>query len=179
MKGRYYENDKILDSGCGSGRNMHWFLLNGFNIFGIDINEEAITKLVTENPFLPKDRLQVSSVEKMPFPDNHFNHVLSCAVLHFAISTNHFIEMFAEMVRVVKQKGTLFIRMASDIGIENNVRLIGDGVYNIPDGSDRFLLSKSLLSNCMKKHNLSFIEPLKTVNVDDVRCMSTLVLRKN
>lgn len=179
MKGRYNENDKILDSGCGTGRNMHWFLQNGIKIFGIDNNEESITKLLSDNPFLPKDRFQVSSVEKIPFPDNQFNHVFSCAVLHFAISTNHFKEMFAEMVRVVKHKGTLFIRMTSNIGIENNVRLIDDGVYIIPDGSTRFLLSKSLLSNCMKKHNLSFIEPLKTVNVDDVRCMSTLVLRKN
>lgn len=172
-------NDKILDSGCGTGRNMHWFLQNDFKIFGIDNNEKAIANLLSDHPLLPKDRFRVSSVEKIPFPDNHFNHVICSAVLHFANNTNHFKEMFAEMVRVVKPKGTLFIRMTSDIGIGNNIRLINDGVYIIPDGSKRFLLTKSLLSHCMEKHNLSFIEPLKTVNVDDVRCMSTLVLRKN
>jgi len=86
--------------------------------------------------------------------------------------------MFTELVRVVKVKGTLFIRMTSNIGIENNVDEISEGVYTIPDGSTRFLLTKKLLKQLLKKHNLSFIEPLKTVNVNDMRCMSTLVLRK-
>jgi len=86
--------------------------------------------------------------------------------------------MFAELVRVVKAKGSLFIRMTSNIGIENNIIEISEGVYTIPDGSTRFLLTKELLKKMIKKHNLTFIEPLKTVNVNDVRCMSTLVLQK-
>ena len=87
--------------------------------------------------------------------------------------------MLTEMVRVLKTNSSLFIRMTSDIGIENKVKPIGDGVYIIPDGSKRFLLTKTLLKECMQENNLSFLEPLKTVNVDDLRCMSTLVLQKN
>ena len=83
------------------------------------------------------------------------------------------------MVRILKPGGSLFIRMTSDIGIEGKVRLINDGVFHIPDGTKRFLLTRSLLTECMKLLNLSFIEPLKTVNVNDERCMSTLVLLKN
>jgi hypothetical protein len=59
------------------------------------------------------------------------------------------------------------------------VELIGDGVFRIPDESIRFLLNRQLLKDCMKEFNMSFLEPLKTVNVDDIRCMSTLVLQKN
>jgi tellurite methyltransferase len=83
------------------------------------------------------------------------------------------------MVRVLKPGGSLFIRMTSDIGIENKVKVINDGVYLIPDGSTRFLLTKSLLASIFQQYPLSFIEPFKTVNVDDMRCMSTLVLQKN
>ena len=83
------------------------------------------------------------------------------------------------MVRILKPAGTLFIRMAADIGIENKVELIADGVYAIPDGSVRFLLTRQLLANCMQQNNLSFAEPIKTTNVADVRCMSTLLLQKN
>jgi len=179
IKGRYNTTDKILDAGCGEGRNMHWFLQNGFEIYGTDINETAIAQLRSTNPNLPVERLQVAAVEKLPYTDNYFNHIISSAVLHFANSTQHFKAMLTEMARVLKTNGSLFIRMTSDIGIENNVKLISDGVYIIPDGSKRFLLTKTLLAECMQENNLSFLEPLKTVNVDDLRCMSTLVLQKN
>lgn len=179
MKDRYNPSDKILDAGCGEGRNMHWFLQNDLEIYGVDANETAIAQLKSANPDLPIERLQIAAVENLPFSDNYFNHIISSAVLHFASNTQHFKAMLAEMVRVLKPNGSLFIRITSDIGIENKVRLIEAGVYIIPDGSKRFLLTKTLLAECMQENNLSFLEPFKTVNVDDLRCMSTLVLRKN
>ena len=57
MKGRYTENEKILDAGCGEGRNMHWFLQSGFVIYGTDINETAIAQLKSANPDSPAERL--------------------------------------------------------------------------------------------------------------------------
>ncbi len=179
MKGRYREHDKILDAGCGTGRNMQWFLQNNFDIYGIDIDNKAIKEFKKANPGLSDNRLQVSSVEKMPFSDNYFDHIISSAVLHFAENTAQYTEMLAGMIRVLKPGGSLFIRMTSDIGIEDKIKLIADGVYHIPDGSNRFLLTRSLLTETMQQHGLTFIEPLKTVNVDDTRCMSTLLLQKN
>ncbi len=179
MKGRYSADDNILDAGCGSGRNMYWFVHNGFNINGIDINETAIEELKNKYQGLPAKHFLVSSLENIPFANNHFNHIICSAVLHFAKSVVEFNYMFTELARVLKPGGSLFIRMTSDIGIEATVQLIADGVYTIPDGSTRFLLTRQLLAACMQQHNLSFLEPLKTVNVDDVRCMSTLLLQKN
>ena len=178
MKGRYKANDKVLDAGCGNGRNLHWFLQNKIEIIGVDRDREAITRLKNKYPGLTADSFLVAEVNLLPFPDNCFDHILSSAVLHFARSTDHFLNMVAEMVRVLKPGGTLFVRMTSDIGIENTVELIGDGVYIIPDGSKRFLLSRNLLAELMQQNELSFIAPLKTVNVNDERCMSTLMLQK-
>ena len=178
LKDRYKLSDTILDAGCGSGRNMYWFLKNNINIYGIDSNEEVIRVLKNTYPLLQAERLQISLIEKMPFENDYFDHILSSAVLHFATTTMHFQNMITEMVRVLKPRGTLFIRMTSDIGIEDKVQLKSDGVYAIPDGSTRFLLTRRLLTSLLKKQQLLFIEPFKTVNVDDVRCMSTLVLQK-
>lgn len=178
MKDRYKAGNKILDAGCGGGRNMTWFIENGIDIFGVDSSEAAIMNLKNKYAHLPKENLQVAKIEKLPFDDNSFDHIISSAVLHFAKSVLHFKEMMAEMIRVLKPNGVLFIRMTSDIGIEDKVELLFDGNYKIPDGSMRFLLTKSLLAECMQEFNLSFAEPLKTVNVDDMRCMSTLVLQK-
>ncbi len=178
MKNRYSVADRILDAGCGGGRNLHWFVKNGIDITGIDDNGEAINYLKTVYPFLWPDKLLIGRVEKMPFTDNYYDHLISSAVLHFADSTTHFKRMIAEMVRVLKPCGSLFIRMTSDIGIENKITHLGKGVYLLPDGSERFLLTKPLLTEIMKQNRLSFLEPLKTVNVNDLRCMSTLVLQK-
>ena len=179
MKGRYRHTDKILDAGCGAGRNLHWFLTEGIEIYGTDQNTLAIDELKMANPLLPADRFQSCPVEHLPFKNNFFDHVISSAVLHFAESVSQFHAMMAEMLRVLKPGGSLFIRMTSDIGIENKVKLVKDGVYLIPDGSTRFLLTRSLLTDILQQYPLSFAEPLKTVNVDDIRCMSTLVFQKN
>jgi hypothetical protein len=68
-------------------------------------------------------------------------------------------------VRVLKPGGTLFIRMTSDIGIENRVQEIDNGVYHIPDGFIRYLFTMEMLAAIMTFHPLPFVEPFKTVNV--------------
>ena len=178
MKGRYVPTDKILEAGCGGGRNMDWFVKNNFLIYGIDQSEAAILNLRGKYPDLNDERLQVARVEKLPFPEAYFDHIISSAVLHFAKSETHFKEMLGEMVRVLKPGGSLFIRLASDIGIEHKVILLGDGNYQIPDGSMRFLLTRQLVRELVQTFHLAYLEPLKTVNVEDVRCMSTLVFRR-
>ncbi len=179
MKERYKLNDRVLDAGCGDGRNLFWFLKNNIEVYGIDQNETPINYLKSQYAQFPEGRFLVADVNKLPFKNDFFDHVISSAVLHFDESTFHFNSMMKEMVRVLKPNGSLFIRMTSDIGIENKVQPIEDGVYHIPDGSIRFLLTKKLLDSTMQELNLSFIEPLKTVNVSDIRCMSTLVLKKD
>lgn len=179
MKGRYQQDDLILDAGCGSGRNLHWFLHNNYNITGTDISKNAIAELKNKYPHLSVEKFAVMPVEATVFFDNQFNHIICSAVLHFAESTSHFKKMMAEMVRILKPGGSLFIRMTSDIGIEDKVKHLGDGVYLIPDGTKRFLLTRALLKECLAENNLQFTEQFKTVNIDDIRCMSTLMLQKN
>ena len=179
LKGRYKQDDKILDAGCGGGRNLVWFLKNEMEVYGIDKDTVPINYLKSLHTNFDKERFQVADIRNIPFENNFFDHVISSAVLHFAKSVSHFKEMMNEMVRVLKPGGSLFIRMTSNIGIENKVTLIEKGVYQIPDGSTRFLLTPPLLNEIMQENNLSFIDPLKTVNVNNVRCMSTLVLMKN
>jgi SAM-dependent methyltransferase len=42
LKGRYDNAKKVLDVGCGHGRNLFYFLRNGYEVFGIDSNKQAI-----------------------------------------------------------------------------------------------------------------------------------------
>ncbi len=177
LKERYSNANNILDAGCGKGRNIYWFYHNKYTIYGLDKDPKSVEYIKTIYPDL-KDNFVVSELDTIPFKDNFFDHIISNAVLHFAKNTSHFERMFAELVRVLKVDGSLFIRMTSNIGIEATIKEISDGVYIIPDETTRFLITKKLIDQVMKKHSLLFLEPLKTVNVNDKRCMTTLVLKK-
>jgi ubiquinone/menaquinone biosynthesis C-methylase UbiE len=178
LKGRFKTGDIILDAGCGGGRNLSWFLHNQFEVYGVDTNVETINELTRKTLPNVTSHFMVSAVEKMPFADQAFDVIISSAVLHFANNIAHFFSMINEIIRVLKEDGILFIRMASDIGIEKKVVALGDGIYNIPDGSTRFLLTRSILQELLQTLPVKMIEDFKTVNVNDVRCMSTLVMQK-
>lgn len=177
MKGRYLPGERILDAGCGGGRNLSWFLAEGFRVYGTDSSAAAIEALRT-GLGLPGKRWRVEAVEALSFPDRYFDHVISSAVLHFAADTDHFFAMMGQMVRVLRPGGSLFVRMASDIGIEQGVVPAGSGVYLLPDGSTRFLLTRALLQQVLTQYPVALLEPFKTVNVADLRSMATLVLAK-
>lgn len=177
LKGRYQQNDLILDAGCGSGRNLHYFHKSGIPFYAIDTHAEHIENLQKYYPDFASN-CKIAAVEKMPFQENMFDHVLCNAVLHFAKSETHFKSMFAELVRVLKKGGSLFIRMTSDIGIEGKPTLLQDGVYFLPDESERFLLTRELVHEILATYQLSLLEPIKSTNVSDLRSMTTLVLMK-
>lgn len=172
MKNRYLETDAILDAGCGSGRNLEFMHNLGFNIEGCDKNSHVVNELQS---ILPEVKLEVSPLEQLPYQTNQFDHIICNAVLHFAENDHHFSKMIEELHRVLKPKGSLFIRMTSIFGLETKV-IQKDGQFLLPDGTHRFLLTSKLIEQLKQK--FEFIEPLKTVNVNNLRCMSTLVLEK-
>src|SRR5204863_382937 len=102
----------------------------------------------------------------------------SSAVLHFAKDEQHWQSMVDEMWRVLKPGGLLFARLASSIGIENQIEPIEGRRYRLPDGSTRFLVDEAMLMQKTTLLNGLWVEPLKTVVVKNMRSMSNWCLRK-
>lgn len=177
IKGRYQPQETILDAGCGSGRNMHWFYNNGFNLIAIDSDQEKIDLVKSIYPN-QSDNFQVASLTNLPYHDNFIDHIICSAVLHFAENKEHFTAMFTELARVLKPQGSLFIRMTAIVGVESTITQLGDGVYRLKDETKRFLLTRELLDSLMKDLNLEFLEPFKTTLVEDLRSMSIIMLGK-
>ena len=177
MKGRYASEKIILDAGCGSGRNMHWFYHNGYQVMAVDQDLEQIKHVKSIYPDRA-DHFQLASLSQLPYENDSIDHIINCAVLHFSESTEVFKASFAELVRVLKPHGSLLIRMTSNIGVENQITPLENGVYELGDGSERFLLSRKLLQELLLEFPVAFLEPLKSTNVADLRSMSTLVLTK-
>ena len=177
LKGRYLQGQTILDAGCGSGRNMFWFYHNDYTLFAVDKNPERIEQVKELYPKFQENYL-VADLTNLPFEDNSMHHVINSAVLHFAESTEQFLKMFSELVRVLRVGGSLFIRMTSDVSIEKSIVPIKNGVFQLPDETTRFLLTRELLQQLLNDFPIKLIEPFKTTNVSDIRAMSTLVLVK-
>ena len=178
LKESFKTGGKVLDAGCGNGRNLKWFYSADFEIHGADITTEKIDNC---KELYPRQELNfvISSVEKMPYNSSSFDYIICNAVLHFAKNLNHFHQMFEELFRVLKPQGVLFIRMASNFGIETQIELIKDGVYKLPDNSTRFLLTNEILTEILHKHNIALVENIKTTLVHNKRSMTTLILNKN
>jgi tellurite methyltransferase len=174
---------RVLDTGCGSGRNLVYFLREGYAVFGVDTDPNAIefTRRLAASlaPSLPADSFRVEAIEDMTFPDAFADLVLSSAVLHFARNDGHFEAMLRATWRVLKPGGLFFCRLASSIGMEHQVQRVAGRRSRLPDGSERYLVDEALLVRFTAELGGQLADPLKTTVVQNQRCMTTWVLRKN
>jgi SAM-dependent methyltransferase len=181
LRGRIVRGMRVLDAGCGSGRNLVYLLQNGFDVSAVDRDPLAVAEVcqlaAALAPHIPPSQFRVEPVETCSFPDASFDAVLSSAVLHFARDDEQFDLMVAKMWRLLKPGGLLFCRLASDIGLEGAV-FLGDGRYRLPDGSERYLVSAKRLMEMTRGMRGSLLDPLKTTVVQEQRSMTTWVVRK-
>ena len=183
LRGRIAPGMRVLDAGCGSGRNILFLLRSGYEVFGTDSDAAAIHAVrrlaQTLAPQLPAGNFRHEPIERTTFPEAFADVVISSAVLHFADGDSQFDAMLRGTWRVVKPGGTLFCRLASSIGIESQLHRIGGRVCLLPDGSQRYLVDERLLMSLTGELGGELLDPLKTTVVQDQRAMTTWVVRKN
>lgn len=184
LRGRIAAGQRILDAGCGGGRNIHYFLREGFEVFGLDPSREAIEDVralaAMLAPSLPRENFRVERLQDSSFPDGCADVVISSAVLHFAADEAMFTSMLDGSWRLLAPGGLFFCRLASTVGIESQVQPLDAGSrrFHLPDGSDRFLVDVAMLLAETDRLGGRLIDPIKTAVVHGQRSMTTWVLRK-
>ena len=182
LKGRFDNSMRVLDAGCGPGRNLVHFLREGFDVCGVDLSPEAIAQVRSLAralaPDLPEENFRREPVERMSFEDEGFDAVLSSAVLHFARDEAHWLAMAREMWRVLKPGGIFFSRLASSDGVEGLVEHLGGRRYRLPGGAEWLLADERMLRETTDSLRGELIEPLKTVVVHGARSMAVWCARK-
>jgi ubiquinone/menaquinone biosynthesis C-methylase UbiE len=115
-------NSKILDIGCGNGRNMKY---NNYDFYGVDNCEKfvEIAKEITSNVYL-------SDMTKLPFPDNYFDGIISIASFHHLSDEIRREQCLNEMKRVIKPKGKILLSVWS-INQSHNKKLNNKFNYGI------------------------------------------------
>ncbi|MBW4038403.1 MAG: class I SAM-dependent methyltransferase [Acidobacteria bacterium] len=180
LRGNIGPGMRVVDAGCGYGRNLVHLLREGCEVFALDADKDSVEhvrKLAAMlAPQLPAENFQQGVIEKMEFPDGFADVVLCNSVLHFARDEQHFLAMVEELWRVVRPGGMLFCRLGSRIGMEFE-RLRGH-VYRIGDGSEWFLVDEAVLMRMTAQMDGVLMDPLKTTIVQEYRCMTTWVVRK-
>jgi tellurite methyltransferase len=183
LRGRVAPGARILDAGCGSGRNLIYPLREGYEVLGVDSDPQAVEGVrrlaAALAPKLPASNFRVEAIEEMSFPGAFADLVISSAVLHFARDDDHFQAMLRGTWRVLKPGGLLFCRLASSIGMEHQVQRVGGRRHWLPDGSERYLVDEPLLNRLTEELGGELADPLKTTIVQNQRCMTTWVVRKS
>ena len=184
LKGRVPPDGTVLDAGCGRGRNLVWFLREGFRVLGADADPDAVDTVrrlaarIAPAP-LSADAFRAEPVEAMSFDDGAADFVISSAVLHFARDEAHFHAMLRGTWRVVRPGGVLFCRVAGRAGLDGQIRALGGGRYALPDGTERFLTDERLLRDATDALGGTLLDPLKTTLVHGRRSMTTWVVRRD
>jgi SAM-dependent methyltransferase len=180
LRGNIAPRMRILDAGCGYGRNLIFLLRERAEIFAVDANPTAVEHVrhlsKSLNSGLPDENFQVSRVEQMPFPAEFADVVMCSSVLHFARNDAQFQAMLAELWRVLRPGGLLFTRLASRIGMD--FEPMGNGLYAMPDGQAWYLVDEQKLMALTASMKAVLVDRLKTTIVQNHRCMTTWVLRK-
>jgi SAM-dependent methyltransferase len=181
LRGRIAEGMRVLDAGCGGGRNLVFLLRAGFDVWGVDSQPQAIARvraLAAElAPRLPGDRFRVEPVEAMAHGDASMDAVISSAVLHFARDEAHWFAMVSEMWRVLAPGGILFARLATTVG-QPTAKTVGGGRFVMLDGETRYLVDHERLLEVTRQLGGTLLDPLKSVVVHNQRSMGVWVVRK-
>ena len=180
LRGNIAPGMRVLDAGCGYGRNLVYLLREGCEVFALDQDPagvdhvRALSRSLGTN--LPQENFQIGAIEHMPFADSFADVVICSSVLHFARDDEHFQAMLRELWRVLKPGGMLFCRLGSRIGMD--FERAGGNRFIVGDGSKWYLVDEEMLMDLVEEMNAVLVDPLKTTIVQVYRCMTTWVLRK-
>ncbi len=189
LRGRITPAMRILDAGCGAGRNLVYLLREGYDVWGVDEDTAGIAEARRlacvlaphwrgMNAAAADERFRVAAVESLTCPDASFDVVLCSAVLHFARDEAHFDAMVRACWRVLRPGGLWFARLASSDGLGDAVRWLSGRRAQLPDGSERFLVDAARLAALTDSLGGTLIDPLKTTIVHGQRSMATWIARK-
>lgn len=155
---------RILDLGCGVGRNLVYLSNKGFELHGFDLSKEGINQL---NTILAKEKLKASLIvgdvfKKLPYKNNYFDAVISVQVLQHS-KEESILKAINEIHRILRPGGYIFITLCGRYSqgilrkyLVKSAKKIAPNTYIPTEGNEagltHFIYNRSLI----KKHFKNF-----------------------
>jgi ubiquinone/menaquinone biosynthesis C-methylase UbiE len=113
---------KILDAGCGSGRDSDLLVKKSLEVIGLDLSTSLISLAKIKYPNI---KFVVGNFLDLPFPNNSFNGVWAHASLVHLESVADVKKALKEFNRVLKSTGVIHVLVKAN---NNNERfeVVGD-----------------------------------------------------
>lgn len=102
----HLKNKKVLDVGCGFGKDILYYQLKGAKVFGVDISKKMI-EMARKN--IKAADLSVQDYSKLNFKSGYFDVVVS----RYALQYNRNMEKTFKEVHRVLRPGGLFVFLVS------------------------------------------------------------------
>ncbi len=180
LKGRFNDRHRLLEIGCGQGRNIIPFLNLKKTIYGIDLDDKniALCKIVATSLGGNPSFFSKAHAHTLPFENGFFDAVINCRVMHFAKNNHDFKQQWEEQFRVLRKGGFLYLSMDTSIHNEEIVQRTDGERSWLNDQSERLLLSEQLFDLVDLHSGFQLLEPLKTLRFDQDHAHAILCLHK-
>ena len=104
-----WEKGKILDVGCGNGRNLIPFAEKNFTCEGVDFSIEMLNHAKSKFKKLNlKSKFHVANMTDLPFKDNSFDYLICIASFHHLNKIDQ-QKTLLEFKRILKSNGKIYI----------------------------------------------------------------------
>lgn len=176
LKGHVPRNGKVLDVGCGDGRNGLFFIKEHFEYHGTDqdISKIQFAEYFVKNFPNDKARFECASIEDLT-TDDSYNLIIASRVLHFAQDEKHFIANWEKLTKKLKIGGVIYFAMDSGIA-SDHVKKEPNGHFKFKDGRTSFALTQEIYNRMADA--LVEVEPLRTIIHGNKRVQSFGLLQK-
>ena len=156
-----------------------------YDVFALDADSDAVatTREQAQRLGAPydADRFRVEAIEDASFPDASFDFVICNAVLHFARDDDHFRAMIERLTALTRPGGIVFTRLGTTITLDGLIQPVEGAAPKwgaFPDGHAHYLVGLDDLLAATSRLGAELVDPVKTVNVQNRRCMTTWVWRR-
>ncbi len=122
---------KVLDLGAGTGRITEQVLMNGAEVYCVDISEEMLKILKRD---FPEAKIFLADAENLPFEDGFFDIVVAGFLI---VHLKNLKKSFSEVYRVLKNDGEFLLsninqRKAPKLKIDNKKEIVIKSFYHRP-----------------------------------------------
>lgn len=141
---KYIKKDvKVLDLGCGGGRNSQYMAQQGFEVYGVDISLVAVELCRKRfKKFNLEGKFEPGTFDGIPFPDKYFSFVVCIAAFDHDTYDNA-IKSIEEIRRVLADNGLIlftFDPTDTDEEILDEAEVLPDETYKFVRGEQEGML---------------------------------------